>query len=252
MQRRGWAARHWGVLSAITAAAVAVCGGTAQAATVQVGSSLTGSFGPILFGDVLTLTQTTLNEPGANLTSPVDGTVVDYRLATPKGTLQLQVLHPTGTGAVASTASSTATEFSIPSGLSGPIATNMPIKKGDMIGLKNSSASGEALGAINNGSTSSYWVPPLSDGAAARFPSGTFAPYEFGIGATVRYCRVPSLKGKTPKAARAALTARDCTVGKVKKTKKVRKKKTVLVQSVAPGTSISDTAPVNLKVTRKS
>jgi beta-lactam-binding protein with PASTA domain len=38
----------------------------------------------------------------------------------------------------------------------------------------------------------------------------------------------------------------------VKKAKKTLKKKKVIKQSAAPGTSISDTQPVDLKVSRKA
>jgi PASTA domain len=223
--------------------------GTAEAATVQVGSPLAGTFTRLPLNNVSTLANKTLSDPGANVTSPVDGTVVNYRLVAPKGTFRLQVIRPTGTGAYAGIASSTPLEFDILIGPSGPIATSLPIQKGDSVAVVNGADTDFLGGAI--GSTFSSWVPPLTDGAPARLPSFDGFPGEFGIGATVRYCQVPSLKGKTPKAARAALAAADCTVGKVKKTKKARKKKKVLSQSVAPGTSISDTAPVDLKVSRK-
>ena len=227
---------------------VSLSAGGAQAATVHVGSPLTGDFGPIPYaGDVLTLVQRTLPEPGANVASPVDGTVVSYQLADADGAFAIQVVRFSGTAAQ-SVASSTPTA-TIASGISPPIATSLPIKAGDYIGVKNTSGS-DALGAIANNSIYSLWSTPLADDATPRDPDSTTDPFEIGIGATVRYCRVPKLKGKSPKAARKALANADCKVGKVKKTKTVRNKKRVLSQSAKPGTAISDTAPVNLKVSR--
>ena len=74
---------------------------------------------------------------------------------------------------------------------------------------------------------------------------------EIGMQATVRYCKVPKLKGKSPKGARKALTAADCKIGKLKETKKVRDRKEVVSQSLKPGTAVSDTYPIFLGLSRK-
>jgi len=65
----------------------------------------------------------------------------------------------------------------------------------------------------------------------------------------VRFCSVPNLKGLKIGAAQNALVAADCTVGTLKRPKKkaARKKaKFVKSQTAVPGTSISDTAPIDL------
>jgi beta-lactam-binding protein with PASTA domain len=105
------------------------------------------------------------------------------------------------------------------------------------------------MGIANTaGGTAIAWAPHLASGqtrSADPLPDGT----EIALQATVRFCSVPALKGKKLGAARQALAAADCTAGAVKKPKKkaARKKaKFVKSQSAAPGTSISDTAPIDL------
>ena len=93
-------------------------------------------------------------------------------------------------------------------------------------------------------------MPPLDTGPGRSPEFGGPAPAEYALSATVRYCLVPKLKGKKPKAAKKALKAADCTFGGKRKSKKHTKKKKVVKQTVAPGTSISDTAPVAIKVSR--
>src|SRR5262249_19715963 len=102
-EKRVW--RRVAFCFALVAAVMAVCAG-AQAKTVQVGSPLIGSFSPVLFGDPaplgggadkFTLLQTWLSVPGgvANVTSPVDGTVISYRVASADGTFAIQVIRVT-------------------------------------------------------------------------------------------------------------------------------------------------------------
>ena len=112
---------------------------------------------------------------------------------------------------------------------------------------------------IDNGSLHATWLPVVGgpySGSMWRYGlfDGGYIPLwagEIGMQATVRYCKVPRLKGKSPKEARKALTAADCTVGKLKKTKKVRDRKEVVSQGVKPGTAVSDTKPIKLGLSRK-
>ncbi len=77
------------------------------------------------------------------------------------------------------------------------------------------------------------------------------SPNEYVYNATVRYCLTPKLKGMKLKAARNALTAAACAVGKVSPSKKKREGKFVHSQSIPPGTSLPDAAPIDLKVGKK-
>ena len=84
------------VLLVVVAASLALCAG-AQAATVTVGSPLTVDFSGQSTGEV-TGVNLTLGEPGANATSPNDGTVVRWRMAGDYsgGPFRLVVLRPAG------------------------------------------------------------------------------------------------------------------------------------------------------------
>ena len=208
------------------------------------------------------MVQTSLPEPGTHLSSPVDGTVISYRLAEPDGTFAIQVIRGVTLGVDylppsevrgQSISTSAPTPISFP-GVSPPVPTNLAIQKGDSVGIRNFSV-GNATDGFSDliGLGCCYltlaWYPPLADGA----PQQDIPDPGFGLGlqATVRYCQVPKLKGKSRKAARKALRAADCTVGKLTKTKKVRDKKEVVSQSVKPGKAVSDTKPIKLGLSRK-
>jgi hypothetical protein len=242
------------VAGIVAGLALAATAATAQAATVHLGSPLTASFVPGDLGNQQnTIVQLRLPEPGAIVQSPVEGHVVSYQLAASKGTFAIQVIRLEGTGARSiGTSATTAVNTT---GISAPIGTNLLIRRGDLVGVTNIGPT-DLIGGVENGSAYGAWTPPLVDGGDARNPFFVGAPpgekqIEFGMGATVRYCQVPALKGLTPRVARERLASADCTVGKVTKTKKRRKKKRVVGQSVEAGKAISDTAHVNLKVTRK-
>ena len=78
----------------------------------------------------------------------------------------------------------------------------------------------------------------------------TYPPGEIGLQATVRYCKVPSVEGKSLAVARKILTRADCRVGKLRQTNHVRGKKEVIFQSVQPAFAISDTKPIKLWLSR--
>jgi len=282
--------RRAAICAVLTMAALMTASSGAQARTVQLGSPLTAKFTPAHFASLtccifgggsltltpVTLVQTALPESGVNVTSPVDGTVISYRLAAADGMFGIQVLRLSPTPPVPPTfrsqrGQSVATSAPTPitaSGVSRPIVTHLALKKGDSVGIRNfpDDFFSDRIGStkvvgdnwIGHGSSGgfypedgliNFWYPPLVDGAPLS-DSGEMAA-ELGLQATVRYCKVPKLKGKSPKGARKTLTKADCRVGKLKKTNKVRDRKEVVSQSVKPGTAISDTQPINLKVSRQ-
>jgi hypothetical protein len=253
MTKRGRTVIRRARASALIALVISAClAGAAQAATVHIGSPLTADFVPGDFSaQQVTIVQRTLPEPGVNIINPVEGHVVSYQLGPSNGTFALQVVRYSGT-----TARSVLTSPLTPvntTGLSAQIPTNLPIKRGDLLGIKIQGGS-DLLAGTANGSVFSVWSPALEDGADPRDPDASFGSnrgVEFGFGATVRYCQVPKVLGKSPKQARQALSNADCTVGKVTKTKKTAKRKMVIGQSFAAGNSISDTAEIDLKVARK-
>jgi hypothetical protein len=232
----------------VATATAGIASGSAQAATVNIGSSLTGSVSSsVIVGSPVTVANSVVDPPGV-AASPTDGTVISWRFFG-SGPLTPRVIHPVGGGLYVGAGTGASTPGAGSGLLSGPLTVNLPIKKGDLFGWNF--APGGSYNAHNSATASRLgWVPALGDGGSGRASDDTDSG-EGLVQATVRYCLVPKVRGKTPKAAKNALRGADCTVGTVKKSKKRTKKKKVLKQSAAPGSSISDTQPVDLKVSRK-
>ena len=172
--------------------------------------------------------------------SPVDGTVVSWSFIGSGGPVTPRVLRPEENGRYSAAGTGTAQNAAADGVVSGPFPFDVPIKKGDLIGVDG------ADGAFLNtapvaGATNLYFEPSLVEGAGGATPVG-INPGEDANGAVVRYCLVPKLKGKSGKAARQALTAADCKLGKLVKGKKRRPGKRVLSQSVPAGTAIAEAA----------
>jgi hypothetical protein len=229
--------------------AAAISAGSAQANTVTVGSTLTApEFAPQPFGAPATVTNSILPAP-ETAASPVDGTVISWSFIGSGGPLTPRVLHPVPNGAYTAAGTGAPQNATAAGVVSGPFPVFLPIKAGDLVGVDG--ASGSTLStAPTAGATNLHFEPALVDGAGGATPFGTNAG-EDAIGATVRYCLVPKLKGMSGNAARQALSAADCRLGNVVKGKKRRPVKRVLSQSVVAGTAISDTQPVDLRISRK-
>jgi hypothetical protein len=172
------------------AVAVATCAcalplaGSAQASTVTVGSVLPLTYALAPFGQVETRFNTTLPEKGANLTSPVDGTIVRWRmLGASGGPFYLRVLHPNGSGAYEATQISTAATAS--GGGLQTFSTNIPVKSGDLIGIDPTSASDEIGVASVPGANFGFIFPPPFNGATVA-PSGTESGKEIELSAEVQ------------------------------------------------------------------
>jgi hypothetical protein len=242
-------------LPLVVAAALALSAAGAQAATVTIGSPLTGTFSPGSSTTPATWTNTVL-PAGETLTSPRDGTIVRWRIVgATGGPFQLRVLTPVGgttyTGAGTGppqvpAANATDTTETFPASL--------PIRAGQIVGFDSTGTTDTFSLTTVAGATYTDWVPPLADGSTLPYTNPYGAGAELAFNADVRYCVVPALIGKKLGAARRALAAADCALGRVvrpKKKAKRRKAKFVRAESVAAGTSISDTAPVDLTVGKK-
>jgi hypothetical protein len=179
--RRLW----WGLLAAVAAWALSAAA-SAQASIVTVGSPLPASFTATPIGGSLTAINSTLPEPGAHVTSPVNGTVVSWRITgAAGGPFNLRVLRPAGgknyKGAGTSapqTPSSTAT-------LTFP--TNLPIHAGDTVGLDNVSSPIDQIGGNTSlpGANLLLWSPLLANGETRR--GTTQSTTEIGFNADVSY-----------------------------------------------------------------
>jgi hypothetical protein len=106
----------------------------AGATTITVGSVLPPGATPEEFKEVGTLFNAGLPEKGANLSSPVNGLVVRWRVqGAVGGPFTLRVLRPNGSGAYTAVGSSSP---STPSGEGvQTFSANIPIKSGDVIGV---------------------------------------------------------------------------------------------------------------------
>jgi hypothetical protein len=237
----------------VVAASLALCGG-AEAATVTVGSPLTADFGGTANGGELTYRNAALNEPGANVASPHDGTVVRWRMAGSYsgGPFQLVVLRSAGDETFEAVAASAQ---EMPDGSnSQTFSTSLPIRVGDTIGLN--AAPGSFTGdAYAPGSEFNVFVPELLPGGPAQKRTGISTDAELGFNADVEYatppvigppppppvahCLVPSLTGKKLKSAKKKLRNAGCKLGKVtKKDGATGKTGKVKKQSPKPGKSL--------------
>ncbi len=170
-------------IAATSAWALLACT-VAQAATITVGSVLPPGSVATEFGQVQTQFNTALPEKGANLVSPVTGTIVRWRVQNAEGgPFYLRVLRPNGSGAYTAVgASNPAT----PSGLGVQTFTaNLPIRAGDLIGVDPTN-NGDKIGVAEvPGASFGFIFPPPFD-AATVAPSGTVAGKEILLNAEVQ------------------------------------------------------------------
>ena len=126
--------KSWTGLIALVAALGLLSAGSAQASTVTVGSVLPIEYTSAPFGQVKTMFNTAIPERGANLTSPVSGAIVRWRIQGAKGgPFYLRVLHPNGAGAYSSAGTSGGVT---PAGTGVQVfSASIPIKAGDQIGI---------------------------------------------------------------------------------------------------------------------
>jgi hypothetical protein len=184
--------RRWRLALAVVAASMLLFAPGAGAQTVTVGSPLVGSFS---FGvnattgtdPVTTVANVTLPEPGANVFSPITGTVVRWRLKGAGfvgGPFKLRVLRPVGGGAYAGIATSAAER---PMGTGTQVfPTDLPIQAGDLIGLDDTDFNTpDRFGiALVPGAAGLLWAPHLADGKTA-VSNGGITDEEWGFNADV-------------------------------------------------------------------
>lgn len=156
----------------------------AGASTVTVGSVLPLGFTSVEFGTVKTQFNTALPEKGANLTSPVSGSIVRWRIQGAKGgPFRLRVLRPTGTGAYTAVGTSGPATPS-DTGLQ-TFTANLPIRAGDLIGIDATNPTDEIGVASVAGASTAFIFPPPFDGSTVA-PSGTGPGLELELSAEVQ------------------------------------------------------------------
>ena len=185
---------------------------SAQAEIVTVGSPLAKVFTPTgVGGATTTLINSGPLAPGANLSSPINGVIVRWRITQATGgPFTLRVLTPvsgqTFTGGAASAPqipATTATQT---------YTTNIPITKGQFIGV-DTTAGTDQIGFATPGNFS-FWQPKLANGET-RAGIGPSAVGEVGFNADV-----------------ATIPSNDFSLGKLKKNKN---KGTALLTVDVPG-----------------
>lgn len=236
---------------ALAASACLTAAAGAQANTVTIGSQFEGAIDPVVLdGGAGTFVNTSLPAPLV-AASPTDGTAISWRFSGEETQWTPQIVRPLG-GDLYTEGGSAAPQTGTGVGnIAGPFPLDLPIKTGDHFGAAGGNF--DEFGFIDTpGAVHAYFVPKLEPGPGQSPVFAGDVAIQEAISVTVRFCLVPSLQGLKPKKAKKALRAADCTVGTKRKSKKRRKKKKVVGQSVAAGTSISDTAPVNFKVSRRA
>jgi hypothetical protein len=156
----------------------------AQASTISIGSVLPTTFKSTPFGQTETQFNTALPEKGANLTSPVTGALLRWRIQGAKGgPFFLRVLRPTGSGAytaVGTSAPATPTSAGLQT-----FTTNIPIHSGDLIAVDSSNPTDEIGTAEVAGANTAFIFPPPFEGATVA-PSGSVSGQELELSAEVQ------------------------------------------------------------------
>jgi IPT/TIG domain/PASTA domain len=156
----------------------------AQASTITVGSVLPPGSTATEFAQVQTLFNTALPEKGANLASPVTGTIVRWRMQDAAGgPFYLRVLRPNGSGAYTAVGTSNP---ATPSGTGLQTFTaNLPVRAGDLIGVDPTSGTDKVGVAEAAGASYGFVFPPPFDNATVA-PSGTISGKEILVSAEVQ------------------------------------------------------------------
>ena len=173
----------------------ALLAGSAQASTVTIGSPLTASFVSASFGNPLTIANPVLTEPGAQVASPVDGTIVRWRIEDAAGgPFKLRVLTRVGTTGSTYTGAGTSAPQSPSSLATQTFPADLPIRAGQILGLDNTNGSDQLGRAAVSGTGWVDWEPPLADGATRAASVG--GAFEFAFNADVQ--PLPSISSVSP------------------------------------------------------
>jgi hypothetical protein len=173
-----------GILAIATMSASALLAAGTQASTITVGSVLPPGSSPTEFGQVETFFNTALPEKGANLVSPVNGTIVRWRMQGAEGgPFSLRVLRPNGSGgytAMGTSGPATPTGTGLQT-----FAANVSIHAGDLIGVDPSNGT-DKIGVVEApGASYGFIFPPPFDMATVA-PSGSVAGKEIELSAEVQ------------------------------------------------------------------
>ena len=181
---RQWMLGRLGFIAVVASMGALLAATGAQASTVTVGSVLPPGAEPTEFKSVETFFNTALPEKGANLTSPVSGAIVRWRMQNPVGgPFFLRVLRPNGSGGYMAAGTSNPVT---PSGAGLQTFTaNLPVQAGDLIGVDPTNVTDKIDVAKAPGASFGFIFPPPFDGATVA-PSGSKAGEEVELSAEVQ------------------------------------------------------------------
>ena len=174
---------------AIAATVASMFASAAGAATVTVGSPMKGGFpnSSTFSGAVYTIANVALGEPGAHVTSPVNGTIVTWRVSTiGTGQYAIRVLRPSGGHYIGA---GTSSHLVSTAGMN-TFTANLPIQTGDLVGLDIPDTMG--TNGVNGhfmatGSTWASFSPGyIPDGSPSGFEDD-FTSQEMLFNADVQY-----------------------------------------------------------------
>jgi hypothetical protein len=206
------------------AAAISVClAPAAEAATVTVGSPMNGvNDGGFLGnnGSDTTVANLSLFDPAAHVTSPVNGTIVQWRVNTlGTGVYALRVLRPAGTGVYSGAGSA---PQNITTAGFYTFAASLPIQAGDLIGIDLPNNQG--INASNfPGSHWFAWVPTIPEGSPGGASAFDFTNSELAFNADVQSTDAPPTPTPPAKKCKKKKHKRSASAAK-KKCKKKKKK----------------------------
>jgi hypothetical protein len=262
--------------AALTLTLFGALASSASANTVVMGSTLTNDFqggistGPTLSAQ-LSFDPATSPNPvvspangvitGWKVKSADDGAIYTLKVLRANGPVSLVTATNTSFTAVRSVQAPTAvpngTAVGTPTGVIFDYPASLPISTGDYIGVLTGGADDDVPQITTSGLAKNLIANNFSglpaDGTSANLLADE--QHDLLLQATVKFCKVPDLKGLKLADAQSKLAAADCastvTKKKLKKSKKNRKKKgKVLSQSVPADTTAAPGTPVAIKVAK--
>ena len=176
--------RRLTMVIAAVAVACMVFAGSAQASVISIGSVLPPEFKSVEFGRPQTLFNTALPEPGATLTSPVDGAIVKWLVqGTEGGPFYLRVLHPNGKGSYEAAGTSLG---ATPTGLGlQEFSTNLKVRAGDYIGIDPTNSTDKIGVAEVSGASYATIFPRPTEGLVVP-PGESFSGKEIELSAQIQ------------------------------------------------------------------
>jgi hypothetical protein len=198
---------------------LAISASTAGADTVVVGAPGGGGAGGGSFlgnnGGAVTVANVSLSEPGAHATSPVNGTVVQWRISTlGTGAYALRVLRPASGGQYTAVSSSVG---NVTVAGNNAFPANLPIQTGDLIAVDLPDQQGIEGHFLIPGSSWDIINPAPANGATASFSGSPFTDQELLFNADVQFTPASATppaptrkKCKKKKHKRSASAAKKC------------------------------------------